>query len=262
VIRSEPTMIELARRQGRVIGALVLREMRASYGKVKIGYLWAILRPIMFIAVVSMLFSLRGRVPPFGTSMPLFFATGILPFYLFSRTIREMSNVLDRNEDLFEYPIVKPIDSLVARVLLDGLTYTLAVVICISAMIYVLEVPSPDRPHVCALAMLGMALLALGTGTLFAVLSKLVPSWRMLLATVQRPLVFFSGVLHPIEHLPVEFQNVLAWNPLVHGVELFRNGYYMGYRCRVLDIDYLFTCGIVMCVLGFAAERILRQRGG
>ena len=65
--------------QTRVIGALVLREMRVRYGRSQLGYIWAILEPAAYVAAMTTMFSYLNQPPPFGASMPLFFALGIIP---------------------------------------------------------------------------------------------------------------------------------------------------------------------------------------
>ncbi len=43
--------------QGRVVGALIMRELHTRYGRENIGYLWMILEPMMFAAAVAVLHS-------------------------------------------------------------------------------------------------------------------------------------------------------------------------------------------------------------
>ena len=68
---------------GRAIGALVLREMATTFGRSPGGWLWAVAEPVAVIALLSFAFSLAFRSPSLGTSFPLFYATGYLPFLLF-----------------------------------------------------------------------------------------------------------------------------------------------------------------------------------
>ena len=71
-------VIELIKTQIRVIAALVLRETRATFGTSQLGYLWAFIQPLGGLAVLVGLWALIGRKAPYGTSLALYFATGIL----------------------------------------------------------------------------------------------------------------------------------------------------------------------------------------
>ena len=75
----------------RVLFALVVREMGAKFGRSWGGYLWAILEPLGGIVLLSIVFSLALRTPPLGTSFTLFYASGIIPFFLFSNVSRSVA---------------------------------------------------------------------------------------------------------------------------------------------------------------------------
>ena len=60
--------------QGRVVFALVLREAAVRYGKTQLGYLWALLTPIIMIFLQVSIFTLIGRHPDLGSDLFLFFA--------------------------------------------------------------------------------------------------------------------------------------------------------------------------------------------
>ena len=256
----QATLPVLMLRQSRVVAALVLREMRSRFGRHQLGYLWTIIRPLILLSILVFIFRKAGRPAPFGNSMPLFFATGVLPFYLFSRTMRNMATAIDKNEALFEYPWVTPVDALLARGILEVVTYTSVTIIGISGIIVFFDTPLPDRVHVLAVALAGLGLLGFGMGCINAVVGSILPAWRAAIGLMQRGLIFFSAVMHPTEGLPLYIRDILAWNPIVHGIELFRSGYYMGYRCSILDVGYLFTFGLMLCLIGLAAERTVRLR--
>ena len=68
----------------RTVLALMLREMSTSYGRSPGGYLWAVLEPVGGLAVMTIAFSLAFRSPALGDNFPLFYATGYLPFMMYS----------------------------------------------------------------------------------------------------------------------------------------------------------------------------------
>ena len=71
-----------------MIFALVVREMGAKFGRSAGGYLWAIAEPLGGIVLLAIAFSLALRAPPSGTSFILFYATGTVPFSMFSTMAR------------------------------------------------------------------------------------------------------------------------------------------------------------------------------
>ncbi len=67
---------------GRVVAALMLREMSTTSGRNPGGYIWSILEPVAGIALMSWIFITIGLSSPgLGTNFAMFYATGLLPFY-------------------------------------------------------------------------------------------------------------------------------------------------------------------------------------
>ena len=118
---------ELLSLQIRVLASLVLRETRATFGTSAFGYIWAIITPTASVGLLVFLFSVIGRQPPFGSSLALFFATGILTLQFFTELSGKLMTVFDANRALLTYPIIKDVDTLLARSLLIVATYVLII---------------------------------------------------------------------------------------------------------------------------------------
>jgi capsular polysaccharide transport system permease protein len=108
------------------------------------------------------------------------------------------------------------------------------------------------------LALVGLSLMGFGIGTINAVISKVFVSWRQVYDVASRPLMLVCGVFFTLDTLPPGARDIVAYIPITHGIELFRSGYYSGYRSTVLDVGYLFVFGLVLCLIGLAAERLMR----
>ena len=80
-----------------MIAALVLRGMGARNGRSAGGYLWAILEPLGGTLLLAFAFSLMLRSPPLGTSFILFYATGTIPFRLYSAMANQVSGAINAN---------------------------------------------------------------------------------------------------------------------------------------------------------------------
>ncbi|MEM6662293.1 MAG: sugar ABC transporter permease, partial [Pseudomonadota bacterium] len=103
----------------RVVHALMLREMITRYGSSRLGYLWAVIEPVGFIALLSVVFSQIAHAPPVGKSFPLFYATGYIAFHWVMETAGIVSRSIHVNRPLLVFPAVTPIDTLLARFLLQ-----------------------------------------------------------------------------------------------------------------------------------------------
>ncbi|MGH1331725.1 MAG: ABC transporter permease [Paracoccaceae bacterium] len=244
----------------RVIFALVLREARVRHGRARIGYTWAIIEPVLLISILTFLFGLVGRGGTSSGDFALFFATGVLAFQTYRNTSTYISMAFDQNRPLFNYPMVKPMDAALARLVLDGSTHAAVITLVLCFQIYALGAPPPNNIPLMILALALMLSLAFGAGVSLAVLRRFMPSISNVYLVIMGPAFFVSCVFFSLSSVPTLYRDILAWNPLVHGVEGFRSGYYYGYQNADVDLFYLFTWVVVLNFFGLVGEWLTRFR--
>lgn len=253
-------MVQALTRHARVVGALILREARVRHGRTQFGYLWAVVEPVFYVIMLSALFSsVRGRTAPFGESMSLFFACGILPYHLFRNASQRLGAAFESNKPLFNYPVIEQIDAIYARLILEVATWSLVVVLVFSFIIIVLDAPQPHDLPQSLYAVALVILTGFGVGLFNAVVRRKYAAWGIMFSVVTSPLLFVSGVFYTMESIPSQFRHYLAWNPLIHGIEGVRMGYYPNYRSTDLDLTYLMWWGVISLFLGMFLERYTRS---
>jgi len=245
--------------QARVIGAMVLRETRATFGTSHLGYLWAIVTPAASVAVLVAVFSAIGRQPPFGSSLALFFATGILTLEFFRKLSNTLMGTFTANRALLSYPPIKMTDALFARLILISATYLLIMLVFYNGLILLDLAEWPANPEKLVQAFAATALLGFGFGTLNAVIISLWDSWAQIEKILTRPLIFVSGVFYIPSNLPPEAISILKWNPVLHLVEWTRTGYYSNYNSTILDKIYLLGVVLFLLLFGLVGERLFRK---
>ena len=246
--------------QFRVVGALVLRETRVRYGRSQLGYLWAFLNPIAWIVVISALFSLRGSSAPYGDNMGLFVSLGVVPFRMYAALASQCGSAIDANKALLNFPIVKELDTIIARAILETATFIVILSIILFGMVLLADAPPPHNVLKIGVGLVGLGLFGLGVGLLNAVISQKISSWMNTFHLLSTPLLWLSGVFYSLESLPDLFRKFLIWNPILHGVEYVRMGYFQNYRDSYIDISYLYGLGLILVLIGLAAERAIRLR--
>ena len=251
---------ELLSLQFRVIGALILRETRSTFGSSSFSYLWAIFTPAAGVGFLVFIFSLIARQPPFGESLALFFATGILTLQFFNEFSSRLMKAYRANKALLTYPIVKDLDAILARSILIALTYFLIMIIFFTTLIALDLASFPARLEQVLGAFWATALLGMGIGTTNAAIFSLWEPWAHVEKILTRPLFFVSGIFYVPSQLPPEAIAVLQWNPILQLIEWFREGYYPNYNSLILDRAYPIYIGLALLVLGLAGERFFRKK--
>ena len=248
----------------RATGALILREMATSFGRTPGGYLWAVLEPVFAVALLTIVFSFAFDQPPIGRSFALFYASGYLPFMLYSDLAQKIGVALRFSRPLLAYPAITWWDALLARFILNTLTHLMVFALVISGIILMSGLPVLlDMPSL-LLGFFLAAVLGFGIGALNAFLFEMFPIWERIWSILNRPLFILSGVLFLPEAIPMPFSNWLWFNPLTHVISFVRSGIYSTYKTESFDPLYplgiaLFSLVLALVFLGRHARRLLSE---
>lgn len=243
------------RRQLRVLHALMMREMITRYGRTSLGYVWALVEPVGFIALLSLLFIQIAHAPPIGKSFPLFYASGYVAFHL----VTDIANVTGRsihvNRPLLAFPAVTPLDTVLARFFLQSLT-GLCVALVIFVGILILETPDLSlNPGPLLAAFCLAAALGLGIGLFNTWAFARWRAWELIWGVISRPLFLISCVFFNFQSLPATARDILWWNPVVHVVGLMRSGIYGAYDSAHVRPDYVLALAATLAMIGLWGMR-------
>lgn len=237
-------------RTWRSVLALMLREMSTTFGRSPGGYLWAIVEPIATIAIMSAAFELLFRAPVMGTSFPLFFATGLLPFSLAVKMSVNIAKSLRFSKTLLEYPGVTWVDAILARAILAIITELTSGTIIFAGMFWILDINVILSASHIVMSVGMAATLGMGLGALNCYLFTTVPLYERVYSIVTRPLMIMSGVIFPFEAMPPSVQAVLWYNPFVHVVSEMREGFYVTYDAQYVSGVFVFLVSFTALALG------------
>ncbi|WP_415184278.1 ABC transporter permease [Phaeovulum sp.] len=234
----------------------MLREMSTTYGRSPGGYAWAILEPAGAVAMLTLMFSLAMHRPSIGTSFALFYATGYLPFTLFNDMSSKIAGVISFSRPLLTYPAVTYIDALIARFLLTLLTHMVVGVVIFGAILLVFQTGAALDVLAVVRAYLLTAVLGLGVGLMNCYLMTSFPAWGRIWWVLTRPLFLVSGIFFTYDDLPAMAQDVLWYNPLLHGVGFMRSGFYLTYSGDYLDALYVGMVAALLAITGLLLVRM------
>ncbi len=234
----------------RTIAALMLREMSTRYGRTPGGYLWAVLEPLAAILFLSLGFSLIMRTPSLGTSFLLFYASGYLPFSLYSMLATMTARAINFSSGLLKYPAVTWIDAVLARFILNSLTQILIGALLIGGIMALVDAHAVFTAGPVLEATALAILLGLGVGLVNCVLIGLFPLWDTAWSIINRPLFLASGVIYIYEDLPTNAQNLLWYNPILHIIGIFRTGIFPTYSADYASPLYVLMIALALMTLG------------
>ena len=237
--------------QCRVLYALILRDIKGRFGGRRLGFMWALLEPCLFITLFVVMFQLIGRTSQAGIEVPLFFVTGITPFLMFRDLFGSISNEAKANSPLLMFPQVSKTDlifaSLIVNVLVSIAVFILLLTACF-AMGYTFTI---DDPLGVLNTLFLLVALGLGLGLVIGALTiryEFVSSLSQ--ALLGRPLFFTSGLFFTADILPPKAREYALYNPVLHGIESIRSAMFVSFESRYVDLNYVFFFAVTLIALG------------
>ncbi len=244
----------------RIIAALLVREMLTRFGRHNLGFLWLFLEPMLFTLVVTALWTATKSLH--GSDLPIvaFALTGYSSVLLWRNMPGRCIGALSANLSLMYHRNIKVLDIYFARLLLEfgGATISF-IVLAITFIAVGILAPPEDVLTV----MTGWFLLAwFGCGlaiTLGAMAHhfELVEKFWHPASYLMFPL---SGAAFLVAALPAFAQEIVLLFPMVHGVEMVREGWF-GARARAIyDVSYIISFNLVLSVAGLMFARWTSKR--
>lgn len=235
--------------------ALFLREAVFRLSGRRAAWLWLLLEPIFHVAFITLFFEIVGvRVTP-GADPGMFVMTGLLGFFMTRNTALRSMEAIKANSALFAYRQVKPVDTVIVRAGLEGFLGLIVALIMLSgAGLFGLDIV-PYHPLEVLVAFTGLWIAGLGLGLVLSVIAELMPDIGNVVKLLFLPLYFVSGIMVPVEFVPQPYREWMFYNPILHGVEILRGGFFPLYHVvPEADLSVLFSFALMTVFLGLALQ--------
>lgn len=246
--------------QLRVIGALLMREILTRYGRHNIGFMWIFVEPMLFTLGVTTLWSFAKT--NHGSSIPIvaFAITGYSSVLLWRNMPGRCVGAVEPNLALTYHRNVKVIDIFAARILLEAVGATISFIVL---SVFFIAIGWMQGPQDVLKVILGWFMLA-WFGTSVALLMGSLSERSEIVEKLWSPATYLlfplSGAAFMIDWLPPAAQKFLLLLPMVHGVEILREGYFGSLVRSHYDIPYMALICLVLTLLGFTQERYISKR--
>lgn len=233
--------------------ALFLRETVSRIAAGRIAWLWILLEPIVHLVFLNVLFGMILRTMVSGVDGGLFITTGVIGYLITQHTAMRSKEAITSNAALFTYRQVLPVDTVLVRGALEAVLISISAMFLLSGLGFLgYNVMPANFLQVClALGLLWSA--GMGLGLILSVATVLLPEIAKATEMLFRPLYFLSGVMYPPSAIPPAYQDWLLVNPLIHGIEALRMGFFPQYH-TIAGVSYGYIAGfavVTMC-LGLA----------
>lgn len=239
--------------------------MREAIGRTmtdRMGWFWMIAEPA---ALLLIMIGIRSFIS--GDSLIVnapfipWMIVGMMGFFLIREGMTQGLGAINANKALFAYRQVHPIDGVLVRNALDGLIRTLIFILFITGGVMIGIDFRPDNGFQAIGGWLSLWLFGLGLGLTASVLGTLVPEIAKVVRMITLPLLILSGVIMPINQLPHYLLEYLMLNPVVHGLEYIRHGFFDGYQVvHGTSLTYFWAWTLSSLALGLLMHVRFKER--
>lgn len=236
-----------------------MSQLRLRYRRAWLGRVWNLLEPLLFLGVLSVVFSVVNQANLRDFAVYLF--AGLVPWRYMERAISSGADSIADGAWLLKRTAAP------AQVLplVAWLSATVDFAFGFAALLLALGLLlSQWTVHllVLPLSIAAIGLVSLGFGTIFAVLNVFARDVKPLLQVALMLLFFSSPVLIMKSSVPAGslVQQIFAWHPLAPLLALFQKPIHAQQWPAASDWLLTFGAGLAACAIGFALVRWKARR--
>jgi capsular polysaccharide transport system permease protein len=212
--------------QGRVVGALLLRELQARYGRNNFGFLWLIMEPLMFAAGVLTLWRLARGPYDRGVSVIAVTLTGYLPLLLFRHAISRSFGCIRNNVALLYHRRVTILDLLWSSFLSELAGNILAFAFAFTVLYACDLIDWPANPPLVFLGYFYMVWFTLSVALVVSALAEFSDLVEKIWTPISYLMVPLSGAYFLAGWLPERYREYYLMFPSVSAFEMIRSGFF------------------------------------
>jgi len=211
-------------RQANVVFALTFKEFKSrSEGDRTESMVWTMMEPIVDLAVMTLFWYVIRRTEIAGVHVALFIAVATIPLNIARNSLFTVPRALKSNKSFYSFQVVKPIDALLARFILNMVLLFVGEtgMFFLLAWFLDLHIDISEALHLLGLILLTLAM-GLGAALIVATYGNLYDIVFKAVRLCSMPLTILSAIFYTPNDLPSQARQIIAWNPIAQIVEYMR----------------------------------------
>jgi capsular polysaccharide transport system permease protein len=247
-------------KHGRIISALLGRELATRYGRGNIGFLWIIGEPLLFSTGV--LFLWHFIRPPYehGLKLMPFLMTGYFPMLIIRHMMGHGMHTIAANSNLLYHKVITLLHLFIARCLLEffGVSFAFLVVVTICLISGLVEVPK-DMMFVYEGWFL-LAWVSFGIALVFGSIAAVFEDFEKIGNLLGYVIIPIAGTYYMVGWLPYQYRELALKIPFVNCIEMVRRGFFGESVPTYFHVPYTVAFAAVLTFVGLMMLRYVRGR--
>jgi len=240
---------------GSLLWQFARREISGRYRGSLIGFGWAVLNPLLLLAIYTFVFSVVFRIRWDGPatdrgSFALVVYTGMIVHGFFAECMTRAPTLIVDNRNLVK-KVVFPLQLLPWSVLVVAAFHFLVGLLLIVAATLIKTGALPVTAIALPLIVLPLALLSLGVAYACSALGVYLRDLSQVVGFLAMTLLFLSPVFYPASAVPEDWRWFIVLNPIATFIELTRGALLFGTWPAPESLLAIWSIGLAAAWLGF-----------
>jgi lipopolysaccharide transport system permease protein len=199
------------------------RDIKVKYKQTALGFMWAILQPLLMMLIFTLFFGRALKVPSQNLEYPVFVFSGLLIWTIFSSGLTNAANSMVTNAVIIKKIYFPRLIIPVSSVLVSLFDFLMAFLLFIALLIFYHQPVAWIAVWCWPLSLIITIIATLGPGTLMAAMNVKYRDFRYVIPFLVQVLFFMTPVIYPVSVLDYPaLQYVIVLSPMYAAVEIFR----------------------------------------
>jgi lipopolysaccharide transport system permease protein len=200
---------------------LVLRDIKVLYAQTILGFLWAVLQPLIQILIFTVIFGKVAKISTEGIPYILFSTVAIIPWTYMSQAMAQSSQSLVTGQAMLGkiyFPrLIFPLTPILAKLVDFGISILIIIVVAIYYHVY----PTWNLLLFPFFVVFMMSITA-GVGIWLSAMAIRFRDVKYAMPFAVRMLMYTAPIVYSASSIPEKYRIVYSLNPIVGVIEGFR----------------------------------------
>jgi ABC-2 type transport system permease protein len=235
-----------------LIWALAMKELRVRYKRSVLGFVWALLNPLLMMIVLTLVF---GTIMRFSIDhYAIFLLSMLLPWTFFTQALTYSVESVVGNADLLKKVHIAKVVFPVAAVVSNIVNFLLSL-IPLALLVLVLRFPLHWTWIYLPVPMLGLFLFTLGTSLFLAAINVFFRDISHIIQIILSAWFYFSPIIYSLDFIPAKHRWLFKLNPMLYVLNGFRLSIYYGLLPQRTSVAMSLACGVAAVLIGYGVFR-------
>jgi len=200
---------------------LAWRDILVRYKQTIIGVSWVVLRPLLFMVILTAVFGHVARLPSENVPYAVLVFSGLLPWFFFSNALSECSNSLITNGHLLSKVYFPRLIVPASTILVSAVDFAISFTVLLLLMIWYGMAPGWQLALLPALG-IWVGILSFGLGLWFSTLTVRYRDFRHIVPFMLQLGIYASPVAYSTNIIPEKWAPLYYLNPIAGLIDAFR----------------------------------------